>query len=323
MFCSKCGNGVNDDNTYCPQCGNHLYGKYSLRKANKAVLSLVSLTVLVTVISVPFVIEYFTHKNDWRDAQGLNTIYGYEIYTRKWPNGEFHEVALKEIEALKEEAHWVSIEVNETIEAYHNFTTVWPLSRRTAQAVERSWGITQSLDSIGSYRKFIELFSTANSHYTSSAESRIREIEEDLAWLNAKGENTKASYRVFLDEWGASRYVDDALEKIAMLERLEERSYDEEYIAFPRPFTFNVPGDYRDRLVQVKAMLRVSENNNLRKHIALAEGVFLRRFSNLTAEELMEPENAMKLKSELKRTLDDTGYIEGLREVLFVGFVMQ
>lgn len=59
------------------------------------------------------------------------------------------------------------------------------------------------------------------------------------------------------------------------------------YVTMPRPFTFNVPGTTRDRLVQIKVQLMVRGDNNhetAKRHIPLIEGTLLKAFSTANAD---------------------------------------
>lgn len=64
------------------------------------------------------------------------------------------------------------------------------------------------------------------------------------------------------------------------------------YVNLPQPFVFNVTGDSRDRLVQIKAqlMVRGSENEQLaRYHSPLIESSLLSTFASATVEQLRSP----------------------------------
>lgn len=102
------------------------------------------------------------------------------------------------------------------------------------------------------------------------------------------------------------------------------------YVSMPRPFTFNVPGTTRDRLVQIRVQLMVRGDNNeelAQKHIPLIEGTLLKAFSTATADDLATTagKDALKLKAAKdvqKAVIDITGS-KIVEEVLFTGFVMQ
>lgn len=102
------------------------------------------------------------------------------------------------------------------------------------------------------------------------------------------------------------------------------------YVTMPRPFTFNVPGTTRDRLVQIRVQLMVRGDNNqelAQKHIPLIEGTLLKAFSTATADDLATTagKDALKLKAAKdvqKAVIEITGS-KIVEEVLFTGFVMQ
>ncbi len=65
------------------------------------------------------------------------------------------------------------------------------------------------------------------------------------------------------------------------------------YVILPQPFIFNVTGDKRDRLVQVKVQLMVRGDSNestASQHIPLIESTLLQSFGAATVEQLRTPE---------------------------------
>jgi len=102
------------------------------------------------------------------------------------------------------------------------------------------------------------------------------------------------------------------------------------YVSMPRPFTFNVPGTTRDRLVQIKVqlMVRGEPNHELAKrHIPLIEGTLLKAFSTANADDLAtvagkDTIKAKAVKDVQKAVFNVTGS-KIVEEVLFTGFVMQ
>lgn len=68
------------------------------------------------------------------------------------------------------------------------------------------------------------------------------------------------------------------------------------YVNIAQPFVFNVTGDAKDRLVQIKVqlMVRGSENENLaRYHSPLVESSLLATFASATVEQLRTPMAAL------------------------------
>ena len=102
------------------------------------------------------------------------------------------------------------------------------------------------------------------------------------------------------------------------------------YVIMPRPFTFNVPGTTRDRLVQIKVQLMVRGDNNeelAKRHIPLIEGTLLKAFSTANADDLATTagKDALKLKAatEVQKAVQDVVGTKVVEDVLFTGFVMQ
>ncbi|RTE85455.1 MULTISPECIES: flagellar basal body-associated protein FliL [Gammaproteobacteria] len=102
------------------------------------------------------------------------------------------------------------------------------------------------------------------------------------------------------------------------------------YVALPRPFIFNIPGQQRDRLVQisVQLMVRGTRNEELaRQNIPAIEGVLHRTFSSSTAEMLETSEGRTDLRAAslnvVRTELQELTGSPVVEEVLFTGFVMQ
>lgn len=102
------------------------------------------------------------------------------------------------------------------------------------------------------------------------------------------------------------------------------------YVTMPRPFTFNVPGTTRDRLVQIKVKLMVRGDNNhetAKRHIPLIEGTLLKAFSTANADDLATTagKDALKLKAakDVQKAISEVTGAKIVEEVLFTGFVMQ
>jgi flagellar FliL protein len=102
------------------------------------------------------------------------------------------------------------------------------------------------------------------------------------------------------------------------------------YVTMPRPFTFNVPGTTRDRLVQIKVQLMVRGDNNhelAKRHIPLIEGTLLKAFSTANADDLATTagKDALKIKAvkDVQQAISEVTGAKIVEEVLFTGFVMQ
>lgn len=102
------------------------------------------------------------------------------------------------------------------------------------------------------------------------------------------------------------------------------------YVPLTKPLIFNVVEGKRDRTVQIKVQLMVSNAKNeelARKHIPLLESTLLRVLVAASADQLRSPEG----KSELRKTAlvelnKATIKLEGqaiVHAVLFTGFVLQ
>jgi len=102
------------------------------------------------------------------------------------------------------------------------------------------------------------------------------------------------------------------------------------YVGMPRPFVFIVPGDSRERTVQIKAqlMVRGEESEELaKKHIPLIEGTLHEVFSSTTADRLKTAEGKGQLRelalTEVRSALEEVTGKPVVEQVLFTSLVMQ
>jgi len=102
------------------------------------------------------------------------------------------------------------------------------------------------------------------------------------------------------------------------------------YVSLPQPFVFNVTGDKRDRMVQIKVQLMVrgsKHENEARYHSPLIESTLLSTFAAATVEQLRSPTGRIDLRN---KATDDVRSALGravgspiIEKVLFTDFVMQ
>ncbi|WNJ94644.1 flagellar basal body-associated protein FliL [Vibrio ruber] len=102
------------------------------------------------------------------------------------------------------------------------------------------------------------------------------------------------------------------------------------YVSLPQPFVFNVTGDKRDRMVQIKVqlMVRGSENENqARYHSPLIESSLLSTFASATVEQLRSPNGRIELRDratkDIQTALTKAVGQPVIERVLFTDFVMQ
>ena len=102
------------------------------------------------------------------------------------------------------------------------------------------------------------------------------------------------------------------------------------YVNIAQPFVFNVTGDAKDRLVQIKVqlMVRGSENENLaRYHSPLVESSLLATFASATVEQLRTPNGRIELRDkatdDIKAALNQAVGKPVIEKLLFTDFVMQ
>ena len=102
------------------------------------------------------------------------------------------------------------------------------------------------------------------------------------------------------------------------------------YVVMPRPFLFNVPGNPKDRMVQIKMALLVRgpKNEELAKlHAPLIEGALLKVVTSYTADELLTSAGKERLRAEALKTMQgvmtEVSNEPVIEQLLFTGFVMQ
>ncbi len=126
---------------------------------------------------------------------------------------------------------------------------------------------------------------------------------------------------------GSSEEEVEVVEAQAAPPSPEEQAY---YVSMPNAFIFNISGEKRDRLVQIKVQLMVRGVKNqsaATDNVVLIEGVLLNVFSTSTVEELgtvngkerIREKALQEVQAKLQEVLGES-IVEG---VLFTGFVMQ
>ncbi len=102
------------------------------------------------------------------------------------------------------------------------------------------------------------------------------------------------------------------------------------YVNIARPFLFSVPGQERDRLVQIKVqiMVRGAKNEQLtRHHSPLIESTILNTFGSVTVEQLRTPNGRTKLREQatenVRAAMDGLIGQPVIESVLFTDFVIQ
>ncbi len=102
------------------------------------------------------------------------------------------------------------------------------------------------------------------------------------------------------------------------------------YVNIAQPFIFNVAGEKRDRLVQIKVqlMVRGAENENLaRYHSPLIESSLLATFASATVDQLRTTNGRVELRDkateDIKASLTRAVGQPVIERVLFTDFVMQ
>ncbi|WP_338589276.1 flagellar basal body-associated protein FliL [Shewanella khirikhana] len=102
------------------------------------------------------------------------------------------------------------------------------------------------------------------------------------------------------------------------------------YVAMPRPFLFNLPGQPRSRLVEIKVQLMVrgaDDDVMIKKHIPLIEDALLTTFSSGDVQKLSTQAGKDELRQlallNVQNTLQPVTGRKVVEKVLFTGFVMQ
>ncbi|WP_394241740.1 flagellar basal body-associated protein FliL [Vibrio astriarenae] len=102
------------------------------------------------------------------------------------------------------------------------------------------------------------------------------------------------------------------------------------YVNIPEPFVFNLTGDSRNRMVQIKAQLMVRGRTNeelARYHSPLIESALINTFASSTVEQLRTPNGRVELREkaseDVKASLSQAVGQTVIERVLFTDFVIQ
>ena len=102
------------------------------------------------------------------------------------------------------------------------------------------------------------------------------------------------------------------------------------YVPMPRPFRFNIPGNARDRFVEIRVQLLVRSginSDNAKMHVPLIESTLLGIFSQANADDLSTSAGKEALKQQslvaVQKMMTEIEGDKTVEKVLFTGFVMQ
>lgn len=116
----------------------------------------------------------------------------------------------------------------------------------------------------------------------------------------------------------------------ASTEKVETVADPVSYVNIAQPFVFNVSGDARDRMVQIKVqlMVRGTENEDqARYHSPLVESTLLSTFASATVEQLRSATGRIELRDQatddIKAAMTKVVGKPVIERVLFTDFVMQ
>jgi cell division protein FtsN len=73
-------------------------------------------------------------QGDWEKARAANNTDSYELFIKKYPNGEFTSQAQARVKELYEERDWQKARDTDTLEAYQNFMKQHPEGKWTEEA---------------------------------------------------------------------------------------------------------------------------------------------------------------------------------------------
>lgn len=102
------------------------------------------------------------------------------------------------------------------------------------------------------------------------------------------------------------------------------------YVILPKPFVFNLSGDRRGRVAQVRAqlMVRGSDNESLaRRNLPLIQDALISVFSKSNYKALIQANGRIKLRQdatvEVQKVLEQAENSKVIERVLFTDFVIQ
>jgi flagellar FliL protein len=150
-----------------------------------------------------------------------------------------------------------------------------------------------------------------------------------IAVVVSLGVGVGAYFFLFVGDTSDMTEGEDGTSEV-LIENLESQAGRALYVAMPRPFTFNAPGVYRERIVQIEVqlMVRGTENEELAKrHIPMIEGTLLQVFSASNADDLVTDVGKVELKArvtaEVRQVMTELESSPVVEQVLFTGFVIQ
>jgi cell division protein FtsN len=90
--------------------------------------------VLVLILAAALAAGCSRQQSDWEKTRAANTTDAYELFLKKYPNGEFTAQAQARVKELYEERDWQKARDTDTLEAYQAFLKQYPEGKWTEEA---------------------------------------------------------------------------------------------------------------------------------------------------------------------------------------------
>jgi hypothetical protein len=148
---------------------------------------------------------------DWERAQFVDSISSYESYMSKYPNSEFNNIAINKVDTLR----WLPVSTMGSLRELQDFVVRYPQSQFNKQAKDSiaklEWFSIALTNDIETVNRFLEKY--PNSNYEIQARNR----QDDLLW-DIHNKPFLLELKLYVDECTQCGHLDEALEKISLLE---------------------------------------------------------------------------------------------------------
>ncbi len=191
----------------------------------------------------------------WQLARNANTLASLQAYLRDYPAGRFVTEAGNSLAAIeraaaikREDADWQQAQQGASVAAYQTYLTAYPQGRylneanswlteirqraeqqRLAALETEAWATAQRGATLAAYQTYLTAY--PNGRFVTEAGSAIveaRQLEErrrlaaeDAVWTQVKQDNTLAIFQAYLKAYPQGRFITEANNGIAALNRLE------------------------------------------------------------------------------------------------------
>lgn len=165
---------------------------------------------------------FYKEEDDfWMDVKDKNNVQAYNGYIKKYPDGRHVKEAKERIDNLDDDI-WNSIKNSSaiSIDRLNSYKNRFPKGRHITECEEKikdsEWISIQRENTIEAYQEFISKYPT--SPHVSQAKARIKEIENDENdWQNACDKGSTYAYNEYMENHNDGLHVAEARKKVEAL----------------------------------------------------------------------------------------------------------